>query len=1568
MAIGDYTNVLQQFYIAYFGRPADPIGLNSAAQALSAAGAPTTTQGLVNAYATNATVRTLVDNFGNSAESAALYGAVTTPDTITNFVTQIYLNVLDRQPDLAGLLYWSNEISSGRLIPSRVALTILDAATRTADAITVANKLAVANSFTTNLDTVAEINAYSGNTAAAIARDLLSQVDGTTNVAAFQPNVLSAIVTIVGGDTVPGSTFTLTAGLDSVAGTAGNDIINGRISEFASFDTVNGGSGNDTLVLTGRLPTDSTGQPNGVLDGAFEATTSVERLVLTGGTQAQSANATLGQFALAAGLREVVAGGTGGQAQIIDITAFGGALTITGSGNAEVVNVDLGTAGDKTLALRGGGDVVNVTGVVGAAAGSVVLSFVSADVGNGVGTVRIDGPNSDVIASNTGIKFVGTQANQFSVIGADAAGVLIPAQDRGDFRTVILGTSGSDGTAVAPLTTQGEAGNVYINAGAGADSLEAVAGNNERHFLVGGAGDDVLTIRTTNITGRVIALAGGDNDTVIVNQNNGAVSVNLGDGTNSVTFNNGFSANNTVAVTNDDTVIGGTGRDTLAARSANLTAINNTQAGAIQTISGIEALTVLDAQNATTLVTSRVQAGIDTVTLNGTSVNTSNITFDAALASTLNLGAGATGSITVASAGAGTADRVTIANTAAAIAGAAANAFGGQAITATGVETLVINTSAAGTATTQTINGITITPSGTATATVNFVGGNSVAAGQVGARVVDASGLTGTAGLTATTTNTAAPAGTSNTVTGSANADRITLGTAASNVTLGAGNDTLIITAANGLAAGTSVLAGGDGIDTIQTTAAIAATLSVANAFNANQSGFEVLSITQAAAPVGGQSVDTIRVDNLGVNKVISAGTVAGTPGLGTPEVVTFTAPALVSGQTLTFSVTGLATPVTVTAPAAGYTAAQTANAISTAFAGSAGGTVDGAFAAAVNGAVVTLTGAAVGDINPLVVQVTNTALLAQPGVTVTQGVNPIAAIAEVSTLTLPATATFGPPAAGAGNGTATFNGNGGASFTFGGGPLGNANGALANAIKVAADADTDWSAAYVTTVVNGNVVFTRTTAGISTDVTLVDTPEDLVGETLAVTTQGAAAVAGTAETATVTFAALDAGQSVTVDGRTVIATLGALTGIEVSNAFEAGINNAVLVQANGARVSGSLTNYTIAQSLNNAATVFTSITAANVTDLAAPAVAATLPAAPALTTVDGTAAGTLGAAGLIILQNLDSNGTLEITGAGNGGTHEVRIIDSGLNTNDVLNLELTNGGGGPLAFGTVLVANTETLNILTKDTGTAGNTAATQDAVILNATGATSIVVSGNNGLDLSGSNLINVTSFNASGVVGNGTNDTQASLGVTFTGQSASGISIFGGAGADFLGGGAGNDTINISQGGADQVRLNNQLGANAGGVDTITGFTAGTYTAGTGNVDRIFFSQGFASLQDGNGAAPGVIFNATAANTVGDLVLTGAGNTNVYIITNGQATLDGANVKSQITGATAQNGEILVSDGSSTYVLQASSASSSVANLYLVRDTDAGVGVVNATIELVGTINLTNTVADFTVSNFF
>ena len=145
-----YQTDVEALYIAYFGRPADPGGLANFEAALSAAGAPTDIQGLATAYTTNATVKALIDSFGTSAESAALYGN----GDSTAFVKAVFQNVLGRTPATSGLDFWSSAINGGSLTRGDAALSIMAGALNNTsaqgvlDAQLVNNHIAIAGYYT----------------------------------------------------------------------------------------------------------------------------------------------------------------------------------------------------------------------------------------------------------------------------------------------------------------------------------------------------------------------------------------------------------------------------------------------------------------------------------------------------------------------------------------------------------------------------------------------------------------------------------------------------------------------------------------------------------------------------------------------------------------------------------------------------------------------------------------------------------------------------------------------------------------------------------------------------------------------------------------------------------------------------------------------------------------------------------------------------------------------------------------------------------------------------------------------------------------------------------------------------------------------------------------------------------------------------------------------------------------------------------------------------------------------------------------------------------------------------
>src|SRR5471032_2882916 len=184
--------------------------------ALAASGAPTDETAFAASYSTNATVKSIIDNFGNSAESTKLYGT----GSDSSFVTAIFNNVLGRDPLLAGLTFWVNAIDTGAMTRAQAAENILAGALSggsAADVATVTAKFNVANDFTGNIDTAAEVNAYSGATAAAAARAMLVGVTSTTDATTFTTLASSTLSSIVTGSVA--TTLTLTAGVDTLVGT-----------------------------------------------------------------------------------------------------------------------------------------------------------------------------------------------------------------------------------------------------------------------------------------------------------------------------------------------------------------------------------------------------------------------------------------------------------------------------------------------------------------------------------------------------------------------------------------------------------------------------------------------------------------------------------------------------------------------------------------------------------------------------------------------------------------------------------------------------------------------------------------------------------------------------------------------------------------------------------------------------------------------------------------------------------------------------------------------------------------------------------------------------------------------------------------------------------------------------------------------------------------------------------------------------------------------------------------------------------------------------------------------------
>jgi hypothetical protein len=197
VAASDYQTAVQELYIAYYGRPADPAGLAFWEGALLAGHAPTSLQSLNSAYAGNAAVKSVIDSFAKSAESAALYGS---GDTVP-FIAAVYQHVLGRAPDQAGSDFWVNTVNTGLMTVGQAALAIVASAasqpSTSPDELLVNNRLIVANDFTAQVSAGYAASAYSGDGANLVVRTMLSAVTANTDTTSYVAKDAATIASLV---------------------------------------------------------------------------------------------------------------------------------------------------------------------------------------------------------------------------------------------------------------------------------------------------------------------------------------------------------------------------------------------------------------------------------------------------------------------------------------------------------------------------------------------------------------------------------------------------------------------------------------------------------------------------------------------------------------------------------------------------------------------------------------------------------------------------------------------------------------------------------------------------------------------------------------------------------------------------------------------------------------------------------------------------------------------------------------------------------------------------------------------------------------------------------------------------------------------------------------------------------------------------------------------------------------------------------------------------------------------------------------------------------------------------
>ena len=483
---------LEELYIGYFGRAADPAGLNY----------------WLTQEAAGASDVSIAAAFAASAEALALYPQLGTPILLEsstaaqlNFLNAIYQNLFGHAADAAGATYWEGMLTAG-VNPGVIINQIINGALGT-DAAALAAKAGVAASYTNAVLTAVPAVTYSKNDASQ-SKTILATVTNASTAAATGPAISAAISADQSGNTgVVGATLTLGTGGQVFSPTqtggfqtTGGNVIRG-VSAFSSYlsttDSITGAGGFNTI--------------NSVLDGDSDDGIIVNP-VLVG---IQAVNVAPGQanqtFSLASstGVQTLsVAGGIFPS----DFEATGTTLFVVGATTATAMGMMNATNTIDSLTASFGGLSATATNTEGLVlvsnAGGTFDSTVSSSTGVGINQLNV---------SSTG------KANTVTIGTTDTALTSIVVSGSANLTMV------ESNTGVATINGSAATGNLNITDGPGFAIKQTVTG---------GSGNDTLNLATD--TKSVSVTDGAGTDTMVVNGFVAANVITAGSGIDTVQF------------------------------------------------------------------------------------------------------------------------------------------------------------------------------------------------------------------------------------------------------------------------------------------------------------------------------------------------------------------------------------------------------------------------------------------------------------------------------------------------------------------------------------------------------------------------------------------------------------------------------------------------------------------------------------------------------------------------------------------------------------------------------------------------------------------------------------------------------------------------------------------------------------------------------------------------------------------------------------------------------------------------------------------------------------------------
>jgi len=495
---------LQELYVAYFGRAADPAGLDY----------------WVSQKVSQAHFASVMHA---QAEFQDAYGSSSTE----NQVDQIYKNLFNRAADADGLSYWTNQINNGVLKLAEIATHLvfnvkaeggnaddLAALNNRSDAAVAYTKEVRASSSAMTAYQPLSTSPWSSGVNIQEAQDYLLNINGTTK---HTDAGITASVDVIEANGTPAAsqTFTLTTSADVFTGGDGNDTFNGVAGQIDN-DTFNGGRGTDTLSFTVNSNAEATDNNASFTSTLIEnikvrsvgAATTLDFGDVTGTTSLE-VNRTTANLTLE-NIREIdpitldrVDDNANViftyKSQVVEGTSDSITITIDNSANSGIVRVDgietvnlVSTSSpqyDRDDATENGNELVLDNAGSGDATEVVNIS--------GAGDTTITATDALTInnSSSGEVDLTGTAATTYTHTGT---GLLRVTTGVADSTTTASGTGALD-------FTDSVAGNTTVTGSSGDDVFRFAGNLDSDDTLVGGTGSDTL-----RILGDAAALSGDD--------------------------------------------------------------------------------------------------------------------------------------------------------------------------------------------------------------------------------------------------------------------------------------------------------------------------------------------------------------------------------------------------------------------------------------------------------------------------------------------------------------------------------------------------------------------------------------------------------------------------------------------------------------------------------------------------------------------------------------------------------------------------------------------------------------------------------------------------------------------------------------------------------------------------------------------------------------------------------------------------------------------------------------------------------------------------------------------------